>query len=87
MDSVTDKKRVAEVRGRRVQGKEFSGTTSIVTKVPSFTHCVMTCAQNYTCRYAGFNSDLLTCTILGPGSYDLNVTNQAVDTFIRDSFQ
>ncbi|GFS03669.1 hypothetical protein ElyMa_002892700 [Elysia marginata] len=57
-----------------------------VTKVFSYLECVLLCGQDHRCRAAEFNSELLTCMKLGPGSYTGLVANINSQMFVRNGF-
>ncbi|KAK3788149.1 hypothetical protein RRG08_042843 [Elysia crispata] len=78
----------SEVQGITARGQQPDGVSSSlsVIKVPSYLECVLLCGQDYRCRAAEFNSDLLTCMILGPGSYAGLKANGQSQTFVRNGY-
>ncbi|KAK3764488.1 hypothetical protein RRG08_055653 [Elysia crispata] len=69
-------------------GQQPDGVSSSlsVVKVPSYLECVLLCGRDYRCRAAEFNSDLLTCMTLGPGSYTGLTANGQSQTFVRNGY-
>ncbi|RUS89921.1 hypothetical protein EGW08_002273 [Elysia chlorotica] len=77
-----------EALGTSVFGQQPSEVSSRLAeiKTPSYLECVFLCGQDFRCRAAQFNLDLLTCVILGPGSYKGLEANAKSQTFIRNDY-
>ncbi|GFS03683.1 hypothetical protein ElyMa_002893100 [Elysia marginata] len=77
-----------EAHGVSTPGHQAVGVSSSlsVTKVFSYLECVLLCGQDHRCRAAEFNSDLLTCMTLGPGSYSGFTANVNSQMFVRNGF-
>ncbi|KAK3788167.1 hypothetical protein RRG08_042861 [Elysia crispata] len=74
-----------EAQGITARGQQPDGVSSSLSliTVPSYLACVLLCGRDYRCRAAEFNSNLLTCMILGPGSYTGLKANVQSQTFVR----
>ncbi|GFR78088.1 hypothetical protein ElyMa_003986000 [Elysia marginata] len=77
-----------EAHGASNPGQHAVGVSSSlsVTKVFSYLECVLLCGQDHRCRAAEYNSDLLTCMTLGPGSYSGLAGNINSQMFVRNGF-
>ncbi|KAK3787221.1 hypothetical protein RRG08_048861 [Elysia crispata] len=78
-----------QVQGSTAVGQQPTGVSSSlsVATAPSYMACVLLCGRDNQCRAAEFNSDLLTCILLGPGSYSGLTTFPSGTTFLRGGFQ
>ncbi|KAK3788168.1 hypothetical protein RRG08_042862 [Elysia crispata] len=77
-----------EAQGITAVGQQPDSVSSSlsVIKVPSYMECVLLCGRDCRCRAAEFNSNLLTCMILSPGSYTgLKASGQS-QTFVRNGY-
>ncbi|GFR78076.1 hypothetical protein ElyMa_003985600 [Elysia marginata] len=77
-----------EAHGVSKPGHQAVGVSSSLslTKVFSYLECVLLCGLDHRCRAAEFNSDLLTCMTLGPGSYSGFTANVNSQMFVRNGF-
>ncbi|GFS00031.1 hypothetical protein ElyMa_001061300 [Elysia marginata] len=67
-----------------------SRTVLSVSKISSYLECAVLCSMSYDCRAAEFNSDLLTCTVVGEHTSTgtlAPLTKPEIKTFIRIFFR
>ncbi|GFR81594.1 hypothetical protein ElyMa_005929600 [Elysia marginata] len=63
-----------------------SKTILSVSRMFSYLECAVLCGITYECRAAEFNSDLLTCTVIGEYTSTGSIANSQVWTYIRQTF-
>ncbi|RUS73262.1 hypothetical protein EGW08_018981 [Elysia chlorotica] len=77
-----------EGHGTSLLNQQPTGVGSILseTRVLSYLECVLLCGQDYRCRVAHFNFDLLTCRTLEAESYTGFTANSKSRTFVRNGY-
>ncbi|KAK3752251.1 hypothetical protein RRG08_064272 [Elysia crispata] len=75
--------------GSTLQGQRLQTTTRETlseSQVSTYLECAVMCGAVHECRAAEFNSDLLTCTLIGQYKSTGNLGHPRITTYIRKTF-
>ncbi|KAK3760387.1 hypothetical protein RRG08_029417 [Elysia crispata] len=77
-----------ESRGTTMRGELLTTEETIVSvsQVFSYVECAVLCGAVHECRAGEFNSDLLTCTVIGEYQSSGHIPKSEVVTYIRQTF-
>ncbi|KAK3751131.1 hypothetical protein RRG08_039136 [Elysia crispata] len=77
-----------ESRGTTLRGElqTLQKTVLSVSQVFSYLECAVICGTVHECRAAEFNSDLLTCTVIGEYTSTGSIANPQIETYMRITF-
>ncbi|RUS91939.1 hypothetical protein EGW08_000341 [Elysia chlorotica] len=81
--------RQSSASGSIKHGEQLQTTTRTVLSegtAVSYMECFLLCSMDSHCRFAEFNSDLLTCAVIGEYTSSGTTPNAHVWTFIRQTF-
>ncbi|KAK3759683.1 hypothetical protein RRG08_033372, partial [Elysia crispata] len=77
-----------ESRGTTMRGELLTTEKTVVSvsQVFSYVECAVLCGMVHECRAGEFNSDLLTCTVIGEYQSSGHIPKSEIVTFIRQTF-